>query len=301
MKEVDKSSLNLSQASVDGRKNFLHTMEEFGALGIIWFYLGVGDLDKKAQRFFLSQMAPSISRGERRRLSLDAQELLGSYKIVDHTKIKIPKDDRPKLIVGNHWDKGPLHGRWPAYLIAKSIVDVLGSDVKNEIRWVMQDALELTIPIIKKRTGKVMPGTEYILDKIIKSYNLFKVNAPFKTENNHNNHNTQNVVREIAKDYNRGVPIGLYPEAQGTIILERGHWRSGFLATFLARKNPFGVVIPVGQWNEGSTLNLNFGDPFPISHLSKFRNKEGYQEVADYMMEKIASLMPEKYRGDYNR
>ena len=167
------------------------------------------------------------------------------------------------------------------------------------MRWVMQDVLELTIPIVNMKTGRVMPTTEYILDKIIKSHNLFKVTAPFKAESNKDNQETQNVVREIAKAYDGGVPIGFYPEAQGTVVLEQGNWRSGFLTVVLARRNPKGLIIPCGQWNEGRSLYLNFSDPFSISRFVEFRGREGYQEVANLIMEKIAPLVPQQYRGAF--
>jgi len=292
MKEsVEFNSSSGPEIQKKQKKPLFGTFQELGALGIVWFYMGIHKLSPKAKHFFLSEMAPSIIRGERRKLSYDATVLLEDFRLIEESKTKIPNDHTPLLVVGNHWDKGPLHGRWPSYLISKTIADSGRDGKDNEVRWIMQDALEFL------RTGKTMPSTEYILDKIITSYNLFKVTASFKREKNKNNHDTLDVIKRIAKAYADGTPIGLYPEACGTTVLQNGNWRSGFLISFLAKKHPHGLVLPVGQWNENKNLHLNFGDPFPIGQFANVRGEEGNKKVADLVMEKIAPLVPKNYRG----
>jgi 1-acyl-sn-glycerol-3-phosphate acyltransferase len=103
----------------------------------------------------------------------------------------------------------------------------------------------------------------------------------------------------------KGRAVGLYPEGTRAIDARMHPAEAG--AGFLARQAGV-AVLPVATWGGENILpkgskfpriaqahaHLAFGPPF---HLPE--GKMSNQEAADYMMSKVAELLPTEYRGEY--
>jgi 1-acyl-sn-glycerol-3-phosphate acyltransferase len=102
----------------------------------------------------------------------------------------------------------------------------------------------------------------------------------------------------------RGRILVLYPEGTRGPALRKAHAGAGFLA------QRGGVpVVPMAVWGtedvlpKGSTLprrahvHVRFGEPFTLPE--RLRNGD-HDHATDYMMAKIAELLPQRYRGIYS-
>lgn len=58
-------------------------------------------------------------------------------------------------------------------------------------------------------------------------------------------------------------------------------------------------IIPVGVWKEAGCINLNFGDSYQLEIPSGLSAHELDRLVGNSIMHRIAELLPERLRGEY--
>jgi 1-acyl-sn-glycerol-3-phosphate acyltransferase len=113
----------------------------------------------------------------------------------------------------------------------------------------------------------------------------------------------RSALRHSTELLESGHMLVLYPEGTRGPALRRAHPGAGFIAAHVAVP-----IIPMAVWGtervlpKGTTrplrehVQLRFGEPFRLPEQSGRRD---HQADADYMMERIAALLPAEYRGVY--
>lgn len=103
-----------------------------------------------------------------------------------------------------------------------------------------------------------------------------------------------------------GHVLMMYPEGTRSRDLQMHRPYAG--AGFLARKSqapivPVAVwgsedVLPTGaSWPRHANVHIEFGDPFLLPERNPDGTVMSHQQSADYMMSRVAAMLPEKYRG----
>jgi 1-acyl-sn-glycerol-3-phosphate acyltransferase len=103
-----------------------------------------------------------------------------------------------------------------------------------------------------------------------------------------------------------GHVLMMYPEGTRAEDLQMRRPYPG--AGFLARKSET-PVVPVAMWGSENVLPkgaswpkhadvyMHFGDPFLLPERNPDGTRMSHQQSADYMMARVAAMLPEKYRG----
>lgn len=291
MREFDRGIIG---SVLSREKSPVQAGKEWMAERALHFHLRIGELTPCAQDYFSNHVARAISTGEKLSLAETANNMLSSFNQVISGEGDIPKEG-PLIVVGNHWKDGPMHGMWEHFLISKALKDARG----EEIRWIIQDELEMQFPtpLGPIRTHRGMPITSYIISLLSKSYDLSVVTAPFKIERAHVNGKRRDSFKlpvSAFRTLKKGGVCGFYPEARKSESLVPAWGRSVVLIKQLSLEFPETKVQPVGILSRDKELSLSFGKPFPIGHA--FQTDV---EPQDYLMHKIALLLPKRFRGHY--
>lgn len=160
----------------------------------------------------------------------------------------------------------------------------------------------LTGALIKRFDVYYMAKSEYFEKRlqrwIFKAYNAFPVvrHSP-----------DRNSLKQALRVLRDGHVLMMYPEGTRSEDLQVHRPYAG--AGFLARKSG-APIVPVAVWgSEGvlpkgaswprhdSDVHIVFGDPFQLPERNADGTPMDHQQSADYMMARVAAMLPERYRG----
>jgi 1-acyl-sn-glycerol-3-phosphate acyltransferase len=159
----------------------------------------------------------------------------------------------------------------------------------------------LTGALVKRFDVYYMAKSEYFERPrqrwIFRAYNAFPVVR--HTPDRH-------ALKQALKVLQDGHVLMMYPEGTRSRDLQMHRPYAG--AGFLARKSqapivPVAVwgsegVLPTGaSWPKRAHVQIVFGDPFMLPERNEDGTPMSHQQSADYMMGRVAAMLPEKYRG----
>lgn len=115
-------------------------------------------------------------------------------------------------------------------------------------------------------------------------------------------------LREALKTIKEGVVLGVFPEGTRslTVKLQRGHEGTAYLA--LKAGVP---IVPVAIWGTESVkipraffrrnrgVQVHYGRPFTLERKNQRIDQKVLEEGTEKIMEQIAALLPQEYRGVY--
>lgn len=115
-------------------------------------------------------------------------------------------------------------------------------------------------------------------------------------------------LRQAEKFLGQGVALGMFPEGtrSRSHAMQRAHPGTALIA--LRSGAP---ILPVGIWGSEKIggmasvlgrpdITVNIGKPFLVPPLTGRVAAKELGEVADFIMEQVAGLIPKKYRGVYD-
>ncbi|HZS15494.1 MAG TPA: lysophospholipid acyltransferase family protein [Candidatus Dormibacteraeota bacterium] len=160
----------------------------------------------------------------------------------------------------------------------------------------------LTGALIKRFDVYYMAKSEYFVKRwqrwLFKGYNAFPVVR-------HSADRTS--LKQALSILRDGHVLMMYPEGTRSVDLQVHRPYAG--AGFLARKSA-APIVPVAVWgSEGvlpkgaswprhdSEVHIRFGDPFLLPERNADGTRMDHQQSADYMMARVAAMLPERYRG----
>ena len=113
--------------------------------------------------------------------------------------------------------------------------------------------------------------------------------------------------------------LGLLKRGEAVVLFPEGHrYEDGRLhraepgAGFIARHSQ-APIVPLAitgtervlrrgrRWPRRAPVSMTFGRPFSLPERNPDGSRVEHQASADYLMEKIAELLPLEYQGDYRR
>ena len=293
MREIDQHFLGeVGESEKTPKRRF----QEWLAKIFLNYYWKIGELSPQAQKYFFNDFARAILSGGKLSLAEAAKNLLSGFEQEIVGQENIPKTG-PVVVVGNHWKQGPMQGMWGHFLASEKVKEDRGVDVK----WIIQDSLELQVstPFGKIKTQREAPTTAYFISKIAQAFDLTVVTAPFKidrAEANRRKRDKFKLPTSTFRTLKNGEVVGFYPEAAASHQLVPVWPGSKVLLEKIAKTSPSTQIQPVGILNQERKLILNFGRPFPIGEAFQTQVSPG-----DYLMSKIALLLPQNLGGPYNR
>jgi len=292
MKETSEYSLEEAQ---EGKKTQKRRFQEWLAKIFLNYYWKIGELSPQAQGYFFNDFAQAISSGKKLSLAEAAKNLLSGFEQEIIGQENIPKTG-PVVVAGNHWKGGPMQGMWSHFLASEKVKEIRDVDV----RWMIQDSIE--VPRLGKiRTMKEMPASAYFIEKIAKAFDpdLTVVTAPFKIDRAEAKQKIRDGFKlpiSTFRTLKSGGVVGFYPEAAASHQLVPAWPGSKVLLEKIAKISPSAQIQPVGILSQERKLILNFGQPFPIGEVFQAEVEPG-----DYLMYKIALLLPQSLGGYYSR
>ena len=238
---------------------------------------------RKARRVGVNLMT-SWYKGDPTPLSELAESLFEGFRFNYSGVEKLPNGSG-EIFVVNQPNTGPLRGNWFKFLVNHAVAEARGRIGNYEARWVQKEISEkpifqkTPIGIQKRRLSRMIHNScgTILIDPAAGG-----------------RENLSAVLMMRRHLQNNGVLV-VCPEGQDRGVLGRGKPDAGKLVGMLVGKR--GVAVrPVGVWNSGNNLNVNFGDPMAESAL-----KNSGQKIADSAMIAIAKLLPRDKRGVYSR
>ena len=194
---------------------------------------------------------------------------------------KLP-DTGVEILVVNQPNTGPLRGNWFKFLVNYAVAERRGQKGNYEARWVQKELSDH--PLYQVNPLGVQRAR---LSRMInKSCNTIIVGSTLSDREN------LKAVLAMRKQLKDGGVLVICPEGRDNKALSRGKEEAGELIGMLAKRGT--TVRPAGAWNQGTNLNVNFGDPLSI-------NTACGQELADLAMVNIARLIPKEVRGVYEK
>jgi 1-acyl-sn-glycerol-3-phosphate acyltransferase len=161
----------------------------------------------------------------------------------------------------------------------------------------------LTGALVKRLDVHYMAKAEYFELRrqrfMFRAYNAFPVVR---------HHADRRALKQALQLLAGGHVLMMYPEGTRSRDLQLQRPYAG--AGFLARKSqapivPVAVwgsehVLPTGaSWPHHADVFIEFGEPFTLPERNPDGTRMSHQQSADYMMARVAALLPEKYRGVY--
>jgi 1-acyl-sn-glycerol-3-phosphate acyltransferase len=160
----------------------------------------------------------------------------------------------------------------------------------------------LTGALIKRFDVYYMAKSEYFVKRrqrwLFKAYNAFPVvrHTPDRTS-----------LKQALSVLQNGHVLMMYPEGTRSTDLQLHRPYAG--AGFLARRSAV-PIVPVAVWGSEGVLpkgaswprheahvHIEFGDPFLLPERNADGTPMSHQQSADYMMARVAAMLPERYRG----
>lgn len=159
----------------------------------------------------------------------------------------------------------------------------------------------LTGALIKRFDVYYMAKSEYFEKRVqrwlFRGYNAFPVvrHSP-----------DRQALKQALQVLQAGHVLMMYPEGTRSRDLQMHRPYAG--GGFLARKShapivPVAVwgsegVLPTGaSWPKRAHVQIQFGDPFLLPERNPDGTLMSHQQSADYMMMRVAAMLPEQYRG----
>lgn len=114
-------------------------------------------------------------------------------------------------------------------------------------------------------------------------------------------------IREAAKALKKGLALGIAPEGTRSKTGELQEAKPGTIMLALKTGMP---IIPVGITGSEDALQkivrfqrpkltVRFGEPFTLPEIEPGKRSKALLEWTEILMQKIAALLPESYRGVY--
>ena len=159
----------------------------------------------------------------------------------------------------------------------------------------------LTGAMIKRFDVHYMAKAEYF--EIPKQRWIFKAYNAFPVVRHSPDRHALKQALQILRD---GHVLMMYPEGTRSRDLQMHRPFAG--AGFLARKSQVPIVpvavwgsegvLPTGaSWPKRAHVHIEFGDPCLLPERNPDGTRMTHQQSADYMMARVAAMLPEKYRG----
>jgi len=112
-------------------------------------------------------------------------------------------------------------------------------------------------------------------------------------------------IREAAKALNKGLALGIAPEGTRTTTGGLQKAKPGTIMLAMKANVPIIPVAITGSENafhalskfRRPSLSVTFGKPFVIPQIEPGNRSKALLEWTDILMQKIAALLPEEYRG----
>jgi hypothetical protein len=240
---------------------------------------------------------------------LDYLELLNSFlfnhprsfhedglRIVNINNIKvlhpenIPGGENSFLLTINHYSH-PGMGVWNGIFALSSLITF-------NINWIITSTL--TFP--NQNKGILLrPLSQVFLRKVAKVYGFIPM-PPMPPDPSQVVERALAIrtVMSLVNKPNKPIIIGLSPEGQdfpGSCL----GWPpsgSGRFILQLARKGL--MIVPIGIYEEGNNLYLNFGEEYHLDKFSAISSRDTDREVSSLVMSHIAALLPQKMWGDFS-
>lgn len=237
---------------------------------------------KRARRAGVNLMT-SWYRGDPTPLSELGESLFEGFRF-NYLGVEKLSADSGEILVVNQPNTGPLRGNWFKFLVNNAVAQARGRVGNYEARWVQKEISDK--PIFQKTPIGIQKRR---LSRMInKSCGTILIDPDVGGREN------LRALLIMKRHLQTNGVLVVCPEGQDGEVLGRGKADAGELVGILAGKLAVGVR-PVGVWNSGDDLNVNFGDPIPESVI-----KGSGQKIADSAMVAIAKLLPEGKRGVYS-
>ncbi len=262
-------------------KEKLEKSERIQKLGLYYYYSKFRfsrDLSPQGRRILYS-FYEGVKNGLPLTLS-DCKYILKGYRF-ENQSVGLLKDleKTGALIIGNHSGKAPLMGYSQTVALASAISNATGKDIR----------------MVHGRDKSTF--ADFAILKIQKSFNTIVVKEKDKGG-----------ARDILKALKDKSIVGIYPEGHGGSSLKRAIPESGMLILLAAKLNI--PIVCAATYLENKTFKVTFLKlpSEPIQHIGqnykpKMPKEESFkigQEIADFAMLQIASMLPIDKRGYYS-
>ena len=192
------------------------------------------------------------------------------------------------LVVFNHYSSEGFSILFAAAALAASI--------PIDMHWVMTGAWTFPGRLFSKQPQKI---SEWVFSRIARVYG-FTLFPPMPLDAADQPARTA-AIRNVFQ-YIKGDPqalIALAPEGRdfpGGVLGEPPPGSGKFLSELSRRLGP---ILPVGIYEEGDALHLNFGAPFELCSIINL-SIENPEEASRIVMKRIATLLPRHMAGQYS-
>ncbi len=238
--------------------------------------------------FFLPFLLSAIS-GSKRSFQKDAVQLaseMGIPLLVTGGEF-IPRAG-PGLVVFNHYSRDGLSILFP--------VAGLTSTIPAEMHWIMTG--EWTFPGNPLRRP-LRAVSKWVFKRITRVYG-FTLTPPMPPDPADALTRTESVRRvfQHIKD-NPSTLVALAPEGRdfpGGVLGELPPGAGKFMLELSRR---LGRIRPVGIYEEGGSLQINFGPPFDLGSIINSGSGSFDEKACRIVMEHIAALLPDRLAGPY--
>ncbi len=194
----------------------------------------------------------------------------------------------PFILVMNHYNRPGLRPQICGFIISATIADLRPRE--PEIAWVFAEELERFIYAPLPVPAWLM---RWMFRRLAQMYGLVAMPRQWRRP----------MERAVALRRLLQIlatrPIGLTPEAAGPGILQKPPPGTGLLLSRLAE--PGYPLLPVGIYEEADgTLVIKFGPPFHLD-AGEVAAKERERWASDAVMIAIGRLLPQAYQGVYRQ
>lgn len=231
----------------------------------------------------------SLLTGRRRSFREDSIKAVALF----HSEVRVlnpvsPDESRGKVLIVNHYTRPGLGAWWIAL--------ALSATFPADIHWIMTSAWAYPDRL---RSMTVTPVSRWILQRLAKVYGF--TSMPPMPPRAHEIAARVSSIRSLLQTIDRtpGVSIGLAPEGadSGVGTLARPPAGVGRLLQLLLERGL--QAIPVGIYEQGSSLTVRYGPKLPCPGALPVGRSERDAALTNWAMRAIANCLPPSLRGPY--
>jgi 1-acyl-sn-glycerol-3-phosphate acyltransferase len=247
---------------------------------------------------FIIPRLPSFILGRRRSLSADVHAAFKMVGTLPHIKDAghVPKHG-PFLMVMNHFHREDIPSWWMAMAVMQAIAEQRAGYACGELRMVI--ASQWTYDGLRKLVAE--PMSQFLIGRVIRVYHGLPMvpTALGQSASVQRAQTLRNIIEATREAARSETPIGLAPEGgdtPGGVMIRPPAGAGRFMQLLSSSGIPF---LPAGAWADGDQIHVKFGEPFQLNGMEKLRKDAREEAVVQWVMGRIAVLVPERLRGPF--
>lgn len=212
-------------------------------------------------------------------------KIFSNYETVAKGVENIPQDG-PFIIASNHYNEGPLRGRWQTGAIADVILNNIPKKKKYRFRFIMDWKKDSTDIFGKSIADRFEKGLRHGIENIAAALDYIPLN------------NIREVIESVRQGKNGDSIIGIFPTGKAELAFKTPAPKTaGNLFEIAGR---YGIpIVPIGTWCDvdKKTFVINVGKA--VLYRNSPEDPNSKQTTIERVMHDIALLLPLEMRGIY--